>query len=142
MAGGRPPSRASFSTKQLETCGQSPWLDYLRRSLIEKGELRHLIERNGLKGVTSGSADVITAALFTRFHTRQEHTFGEKMNFFSVYVRQSHPHLRVRKAELPSYSCWRVSLANGCSGAPELPRRVQIQGSDAGRNVEANLPLH
>ena len=26
--------------KQLETCGQSPWLDYLKRSLIEKGELR------------------------------------------------------------------------------------------------------
>ena len=25
--------------KQLETCGQSPWLDYLKRSLIEKGEL-------------------------------------------------------------------------------------------------------
>jgi transaldolase/glucose-6-phosphate isomerase len=39
--------------KQLETCGQSPWLDYLKRSLIEKGELRTLIERDGLKGVTS-----------------------------------------------------------------------------------------
>ena len=39
--------------KQLEACGQSPWLDYLKRSLIEKGELRALIERDGLKGVTS-----------------------------------------------------------------------------------------
>ena len=39
--------------KQLEVCGQSPWLDYLKRSLIEKGELRTLIERDGLKGVTS-----------------------------------------------------------------------------------------
>jgi len=39
--------------KQLEACGQSPWLDYLKRSLIEKGELRSLIERDGLKGVTS-----------------------------------------------------------------------------------------
>src|SRR6202142_1671532 len=39
--------------KQLETCGQSPWLDYLKRSLIEKGELRTLIERDGLKGITS-----------------------------------------------------------------------------------------
>jgi transaldolase / glucose-6-phosphate isomerase len=39
--------------KQLETCGQSPWLDYLKRSLIQKGELRALIERDGLKGVTS-----------------------------------------------------------------------------------------
>jgi hypothetical protein len=39
--------------KQLEACGQSPWLDYLKRSLIEKGELRSLIECDGLKGVTS-----------------------------------------------------------------------------------------
>jgi len=39
--------------KELEACGQSPWLDYLKRSLIEKGELLALIERDGLKGVTS-----------------------------------------------------------------------------------------
>jgi transaldolase / glucose-6-phosphate isomerase len=39
--------------KQLEACGQSPWLDYLKRSLIEKDALRDLIERDGLKGVTS-----------------------------------------------------------------------------------------
>ena len=39
--------------KQLEACGQSPWLDYLERSLIAKGELRTLVERDGLKGVTS-----------------------------------------------------------------------------------------
>ncbi|MDQ6711193.1 MAG: bifunctional transaldolase/phosoglucose isomerase [Candidatus Dormibacteraeota bacterium] len=39
--------------KQLGACGQSPWLDYLKRSLIEKGELRTLIERDGLKGITS-----------------------------------------------------------------------------------------
>jgi transaldolase/glucose-6-phosphate isomerase len=39
--------------KQLAACGQSPWLDYLKRSLIEKGELLTLIERDGLKGVTS-----------------------------------------------------------------------------------------
>jgi transaldolase/glucose-6-phosphate isomerase len=39
--------------KQLEECGQSVWLDYLKRSLVEKGELRQLIERDGLKGLTS-----------------------------------------------------------------------------------------
>jgi transaldolase/glucose-6-phosphate isomerase len=38
---------------QLEACGQSSRLDYLKRSLIEKGELSDLIERDGLKGVTS-----------------------------------------------------------------------------------------
>lgn len=39
--------------KQLETLGQSLWLDYLKRSLIEKGGLQELIDRDGLKGVTS-----------------------------------------------------------------------------------------
>jgi transaldolase / glucose-6-phosphate isomerase len=42
--------------KQLEACGQSPWLDYLKRSLIEKDELRTLIERDGIRGVTSNPA--------------------------------------------------------------------------------------
>ncbi|MGD0025482.1 MAG: transaldolase family protein, partial [Xanthobacteraceae bacterium] len=39
--------------KQLEACGQSPWLDYLKRSLIKSSELRTLMERDGLKGITS-----------------------------------------------------------------------------------------
>jgi transaldolase/glucose-6-phosphate isomerase len=38
---------------QLAACGQSPWLDYLKRSLIATGELRTLVDRDGLKGVTS-----------------------------------------------------------------------------------------
>jgi transaldolase/glucose-6-phosphate isomerase len=42
--------------KQLEACGQSVWLDYLKRSLIESGELHTLIEHDGLKGVTSNPA--------------------------------------------------------------------------------------
>jgi transaldolase/glucose-6-phosphate isomerase len=39
--------------QQLATCGQSPWLDYLKRSLIRNGELQALIDRDGLKGLTS-----------------------------------------------------------------------------------------
>jgi transaldolase / glucose-6-phosphate isomerase len=39
--------------KQPETFGQSPWRNYLTRSMIEKSELRNLIERDGLKRVTS-----------------------------------------------------------------------------------------
>jgi hypothetical protein len=35
--------------KQFEACGRSRWLDYLKRGLFEKGELRALIERDGLK---------------------------------------------------------------------------------------------
>ena len=36
--------------------GQSVWLDYIRRSLIMRGELRRLIEDDGLRGVTSNTA--------------------------------------------------------------------------------------
>ena len=39
--------------QQLEACGQAPWLDYLIRSLIHDGGLKTMIERDGLKGVTS-----------------------------------------------------------------------------------------
>jgi transaldolase/glucose-6-phosphate isomerase len=41
---------------QLQDCGQSVWLDYIRRSLITSGELRRLIEEDGLRGVTSNPA--------------------------------------------------------------------------------------
>jgi len=39
--------------KQLETLGQSIWLDYIRRDLIAGGGLRQLIEEDGLRGMTS-----------------------------------------------------------------------------------------
>jgi RpiB/LacA/LacB family sugar-phosphate isomerase len=39
--------------RALEVFGQSVWLDYIRRSLITSGELRRLIEEDGLRGVTS-----------------------------------------------------------------------------------------
>ncbi|HET9146938.1 MAG TPA: bifunctional transaldolase/phosoglucose isomerase [Acetobacteraceae bacterium] len=39
--------------KQLEQAGQSPWLDFVQRHLIESGELKTMVERDGLKGVTS-----------------------------------------------------------------------------------------
>ncbi|HSE87541.1 MAG TPA: transaldolase family protein [Candidatus Binatia bacterium] len=42
--------------KALERYGQSVWLDYIRRGLITSGELKRLIEEDGLKGVTSNPA--------------------------------------------------------------------------------------
>jgi len=42
--------------KQLSNLGQSIWLDYIRRDLISSGELRHLIENDGLRGITSNPA--------------------------------------------------------------------------------------
>ena len=39
--------------KELAALGQSIWLDYIRRNLIVSGELRRLIEEDGLLGMTS-----------------------------------------------------------------------------------------
>jgi transaldolase/glucose-6-phosphate isomerase len=39
--------------KELLRYGQSVWLDYIRRSLITSGELQHLLDEDGLRGVTS-----------------------------------------------------------------------------------------
>ena len=39
--------------KKLGTFGQSIWLDYIRRDLIVSGELRRLIDEDGLRGITS-----------------------------------------------------------------------------------------
>ena len=39
--------------KTLGTFGQSLWLDYIRRDLITSGQLRRLIEEDGLRGMTS-----------------------------------------------------------------------------------------
>jgi transaldolase/glucose-6-phosphate isomerase len=71
--------------KQLEACGQSPWLDYLKRSLIEKGELRTMIERDGLKGITSnpsifekaiGESNEYKDAL-KQFQAQSDHSISE-----------------------------------------------------------------
>lgn len=42
--------------KQLAALGQSVWLDYIRRDLIASGELKRLIEDDGLRGMTSNPA--------------------------------------------------------------------------------------
>ena len=42
--------------KQLQTFGQSVWLDYIRRDLLKGGELQRLIDDDGLRGMTSNPA--------------------------------------------------------------------------------------
>src|ERR1700689_1367943 len=39
--------------KQLARFGQSIWLDFIRRSLMTSGDLRKMIENDGLAGMTS-----------------------------------------------------------------------------------------
>ena len=39
--------------KELQTHGQSIWLDFLARGFIAKGDLKAMVERDGVRGVTS-----------------------------------------------------------------------------------------
>jgi transaldolase/glucose-6-phosphate isomerase len=39
--------------RALQDLGQSVWLDFIRRDLLTSGELRRLVEQDGLSGVTS-----------------------------------------------------------------------------------------
>jgi transaldolase len=41
------------SLKQLQDCGQSIWLDYIRRDLVTSGEFQRLVKEGGVHGVTS-----------------------------------------------------------------------------------------
>ena len=42
--------------KGLLDFGQSPWMDYIRRDLLTSGELKKMIENDGLRGMTSNPA--------------------------------------------------------------------------------------
>lgn len=42
--------------KDIKKQGQSIWLDYIRRNLIESGELEKLVQEDGITGVTSNPA--------------------------------------------------------------------------------------
>ena len=49
-------AKATNPLKALLKYGQSVWLDYIRRNLMTSGELKRLIEEDGLCGVTSNPA--------------------------------------------------------------------------------------
>jgi len=50
------PLKTTNPLQELSKYGQSAWLDYIRRSLLTSGELKRLIEQDGLGGVTSNPA--------------------------------------------------------------------------------------
>jgi transaldolase len=46
-------SQGNNPLKGLLAYGQSPWMDYIRRDLLTSGELKKLIDNDGLQGMTS-----------------------------------------------------------------------------------------
>lgn len=51
-----PQTAAANPVAALGSFGQSVWLDFIRRSLIDRGELKHLVDVDGVTGVTSNPA--------------------------------------------------------------------------------------
>ena len=49
-------AKATNPLKDLLKFGQSVWIDYIRRDLITTGELKRMIEEDGLRGMTSNPA--------------------------------------------------------------------------------------
>jgi transaldolase / glucose-6-phosphate isomerase len=49
-------AKATNPVKDLQRYGQSIWLDYIRRNLLTGGELKRLIDEDGLRGMTSNPA--------------------------------------------------------------------------------------
>ncbi len=41
---------------QIHAFGQSVWLDFIDRKIMDSGELRHLIDTDGVRGITSNPA--------------------------------------------------------------------------------------
>jgi transaldolase / glucose-6-phosphate isomerase len=64
--------------KELNRYGQSVWLDYIRRSLIVGGELRRLIDEDGLRGVTSNPAIFEKAIAGSRDYEAQLKEFARR----------------------------------------------------------------
>jgi len=49
-------AKATNPLKDLLNFGKSLWLDYIRRDLLTGGELKRIIEEDGLSGMTSNPA--------------------------------------------------------------------------------------
>src|SRR5574341_1116584 len=84
------PTKAKVTNplKDLQAYGQSVWLDNIRRSLITGNELRHLVEEDGLRGVTSNPSifeKAITGS--TDYTTILEELASQNLDAKSIYER-------------------------------------------------------
>ncbi len=72
--------------KKLEVFGQSIWLDYIRRDLISSGELRRLIEEDGLSGMTSNPSIFEKAIAESSLYDQDIHDMAlKKKNVKTIY---------------------------------------------------------
>jgi transaldolase len=71
-------AKATNPLKDLLKFGQSVWLDYIRRDLMTTGELKRLIEEDGLRGMTSNPAIFEKAISESNLYDDILHSLAEK----------------------------------------------------------------
>ena len=71
----------------LTAAGTSVWLDQIRRSLIEQGELQRLVGEDSLRGVTSNPAIFEKAILGSEDYDADiEKLAGEVLDAVEIYL--------------------------------------------------------
>ncbi len=104
----------------LRKAGQSVWLDYMHRNLLESGELRRLVEEDGVSGVTSNP-------------TIFEKAISESPDYDAALAR-----LRAKKATVAE--AYETLVAEDIIGACDVLRPVfdQSGGMDGFVSVEVS----
>jgi transaldolase len=62
--------------RELESLGQSIWIDFIRRKMIASGELKQLIEEDGISGVTSNPSIFEKAIAESQDYDESIHAFA------------------------------------------------------------------
>jgi transaldolase / glucose-6-phosphate isomerase len=86
-------AKATNPVKDLQRYGQSIWLDYIRRNLLTGGELKKLIDEDGLRGMTSNPAIFEKAIVGSTDYTdllqslAQKHELDAKARYEVLAIR-------------------------------------------------------
>lgn len=78
------------TVEQLHEFGQSIWLDFIDRNFIKSGQLKELIEKDGVRGITSNPAIFEKAITSSSDYNEDIATLTDKPNdevFFEIAVK-------------------------------------------------------
>jgi transaldolase len=77
-------AKATNPLKDLQQFGQSVWLDYIRRDLIDTGELKRLIHEDGLRGMTSNPSIFEKAIAGSKYYSELLQSLQSKTDLDAI----------------------------------------------------------
>jgi transaldolase len=78
-------AKATNPLKDLLKFGQSVWLDYIRRDLMTTGELKRLVDEDGLRGMTSNPAIFEKAISESNLYDDVLHSLNKNLNAIAKF---------------------------------------------------------